>query len=50
MTTGSAVVAISGSWLVKNDASDVSIVVGISEVTVETTICGVVDDSPFKQS
>ena len=50
MTTSSAVVAISGSSVVKNGASDVSIVVGISEVTVETTICGVVDDSPFKQS
>ena len=50
MTTGSAVVAISGSWVVKNGASDVTIDVAISEVTVETTICGVVDDSPFKQS
>ena len=50
MTTSSAVVTISGSSVVKNGASDVSIDVGISEDTVETTICGVVDDSPFKQS
>ena len=46
----SSVVATSASWVVKNGASDDSIGVVIWEVTVETTICGVVDDFPFKQS
>ena len=49
VATDPPVVTITGSCDVKNGASDVSIAVVISGVSVETRIFGVVDDSPFKQ-